>query len=48
MDLGLFSMTKRLPRDNHILTKAEGTLYNHGGKLFWVPQVTAWEAQTGH
>lgn len=46
--LGLYSMTKRLPRDNHIVTKAEGTLHKHGGKLFWVSQVTAWEVQTGH
>lgn len=46
--LGLFSMTKRLPRDNHIVTKAEGTLHKYGGKLFWVSQVTAWEVQTGH
>lgn len=47
--LGLFSMTKRLlPTDNHIVTKAEGTLHKHGGKLFWVSQVTAWEVQTGH
>lgn len=48
MDLGSFSITKRLPRDNHILTKAEGTLHKRGGKLFWVSQVTAWEVQTGH
>lgn len=48
MDLGLFSMTKKIPRDNHIVTKAEGTLHKHQGKLFWVSQVTAWEVQPGH
>lgn len=48
MDLGLFNMTKRLPRDNPIVTKAEGILHEHGGELFWVSQVTAWKVQTGH
>lgn len=46
--LGLFSMTKRVPRGNHIVTDPEGTLHKHRGKLFWISQITAWKVQTGH
>lgn len=46
--LGSFSMTKRLPRVNHIVIDAKGTLHKHGAKLFWISQIIAWKVHTGH
>lgn len=58
MELSLFSLTKRQPRDNLIATEAEGTLQKQWRQTLLIidqpqnkrqqPQVMAWEVQTGY